>query len=178
LNPGAGSATAIVPNVEPGATVWMTVHLDYNGKGAADSSMAPRSFTFSATWTVGPLTGGSTTTIVGRPKKTTMVYGSVTTTAGGPIAGIDVELRNGGLKATYRTGADGFFVFYDGMSCSSDFPLGSAGCASGPTGTLSVPAGSYAVHSLESATYHASSAGGSVVATQALRIVLRPAAKS
>ncbi len=103
--------------------------------------MKVRNFTFSATWTVGPLAGGDSTSIAGRPKKTTMVYGFVTDMAGNPIAGATVTLRdaNGNFLATYITGADGFYVFFNGMSCATG--LNGGACASGTT--LSLPAGTY-----------------------------------
>jgi hypothetical protein len=177
FNASTGTATASIASVPAGATVWMTVHLDYAGKTRIDPTMTPRTFVFSAVWTDGPLVGSSSAVVVGRPKKVTMVYGTVSTTSGAPLAGMLVTLYSGATpKATYETGTDGFYVFFNDMSCSTDFQ-GSGGCASGPTGNLSVPAGPYTVTSEENALYFAKSGTGSVQATQAIRIDLKPTAK-
>jgi hypothetical protein len=144
INATTGTAAISIAGVPNGASVWVTIHLDYAGKGVKDSAMIVRTFTFSSTWTVGPMAGGDTTTIVGRPKKVTMVYGTVTDTSGNPLGGASVTLNQSGLKATYKTGADGFYVFFDGMSCITDLGAGGS-CASPTAATLPVPGGSYSV---------------------------------
>ena len=138
---GTGSASVSIPNVPAGATVWVTVHLDYAGKGQKDSSMLVRPFDFDATWTVGLLTGQGGASIAGRPKKVTTVYGFVTDASGNPIIGATVTLysSSGTVLATYITGADGFYVFFSGMTCAD---LNGGTCSWG-TGTLSLPGGTY-----------------------------------
>jgi hypothetical protein len=135
-----------IANVPAGATIWVTIHLDYAGKGSKDATMMVRSFDFRASWSVGGSTGQGSANIAGRPKKVTTIYGFVADAAGNPIAGATVTLQNasGNMLATYVTGADGFYVFYDGMTCD-DLPLGST-CSWPNAGTgakLSLPGGTY-----------------------------------
>lgn len=136
----AGSASATFNNVPDGYTVWVTVHLDYKLKGTKDPTLTPKSYTFTSSWSFdGAPTGADSSTLMGYPKKTTLIYGYVTDNAGAPIPGAQVTITlGGGVQCTYTTGLDGFYVFYAGQSYTGD----GISCTS-PTGTVSLPNASY-----------------------------------
>ena len=129
--------------------------------------MVVRPFEFDATWTVGALSGQGSASIAGRPKKVTTVYGFVTDASGTPISGATVTLRSssGVVLATYITGADGFYVFFSGMTCAD---LNGGACWG--TGALSLPGGTYKL-SFDAAGYQpVAPFNFSVANTQAARI--------
>jgi len=170
INAATGTVTVDFTSVPDGYTVWVTVHLDYKLKGtkSTDTDMTPKSYAFTSTWTVGPLAGGDTATLMGYPKKTTLIYGYVLDAAGQPIAGADVKITVGGVTYTYTTGSDGFYVFYDGQTCTEDGVV----CQGGTTAlrlvngthtlTLMAPAG----YSLSSSSCQASGTSSVSVTTQ------------
>ena len=145
-----GKATATFGSVPNSYTVWVTVHLDYKLKGTKSTDMTPKSYAFTSTWTVGPLAGSDTATLMGYPKKTTLIYGYVLDAAGQPIAGADVKITVGGVMYTYTTGSDGFYVFYDGQTCTGD----GVSCSTGPTGAaLTLPNANYVLRITAPAGY-------------------------
>ena len=170
INAATGTVTVDFTSVPDGYTVWVTVHLDYKLKGtkSTDTDMTPKSYAFTSTWTVGPLAGGDTATLMGYPKKTTLIYGYVLDAAGQPIAGADVKITVGGVTYTYTTGSDGFYVFFDGQTCIEDGVV----CQGGTTAlrlvngthtlTLMAPAG----YSLSSSSCQASGTSSVSVTTQ------------
>jgi hypothetical protein len=134
----SGSVVVDFAAVPANYTVWVTVHLDYKWKGSVDPNMTPKSFTFTTSWTVGPLAGSDTETLVGYAKKTTVMYGYVLDPSGAPISGAQVKVTRNGVTYTYTTGTDGLYVFYDGQTCSGDGVTCSGGSAN-----LSLPNANY-----------------------------------
>jgi hypothetical protein len=151
-----GQVTVTFYDVQPGWTVWVTVHLDYAPKGTKDPNLVPKSYTFTTTWKYdGVVVGSDSSTITGYPKKTTLVYGYVTDAAGSPIAGAQVTIYlTGGVTCTYTTGGDGFYVFYDGQSRSPDVGWS----CSTTSGTVSLPNATYTLGIAVPAGYSTSSA--------------------
>jgi hypothetical protein len=130
--PGIGTIT--VNNVPANAKVWVNVHLDYRLKGttAPNSNFGNPPMTYRPFQSVIVSTGGSSassTSLLGRGKKVTVVYGTLTNPAGAPLAGVWVRLAQGTSSALAVTGVDGFYVFYDGQGCSD----GLEGCSAGLT---------------------------------------------
>jgi hypothetical protein len=123
-----GGATLTVNNVPAGARVWVTVHLDYSFKGTKAPSSTygnpPILYTpFQSTATVKvsgiPVGVSSTSTsLLGRGKKVTVVYGTARDNSGNALAGIWLRLGQAGNYAYTQTGTDGTYVFYDGQNCA------------------------------------------------------------
>jgi hypothetical protein len=123
-----GSATMTVNNVPAGARVWVTVHLDYSLKGTQAPSATfgnpPILYTpFASTATIkvdGIPVGfsSSSTSLLGRGKKVTVVYGTVSNASGDPVDNTWIRLTQGGNSAFTQTGADGTYVFYDQQNCT------------------------------------------------------------
>jgi hypothetical protein len=114
----------------------VTVHLDYSLKGTTASSpnfgnppivYAP--FQSTATIKVGGVAAGfsySNTSLLGRGKKVTAVYGTLSD-ASGPLNDVWVKIAQGSNYALTQTGADGFYIFYDGQTCDGSDNL-DGGC--------------------------------------------------
>jgi hypothetical protein len=136
--------TITVNNVPPGAKLWVTAHLDYVLKG----STVPSNFTQKPK-DIGPfrsdiiisnqqtslVLGASTsqTSLLGRGKKVTVVYGTMTDAAGNPMANVWIRLTQGSTTVLAHTDNTGDFVFYDSQQCTGD---GLDACSSGPAATV------------------------------------------
>jgi hypothetical protein len=120
----------VVSNVPAGADVWITVHLDYKLKGTTQSSTflkTPKTYgPFQSDIVVKDATGttvmpggtsSSSTTLIGRGKKVTMVYGTMTDPDGNAMENAWVRLAQGSTKALTKTDSNGFYVFFDGQQC-------------------------------------------------------------
>jgi hypothetical protein len=123
-----------VNNVPANAKVWVNVHLDYRLKGttAPNSNFGNPPMTYRPFQSIIVTGGGSSfssTSLLGRGKKVTVAYGTLTNPSGAPLAGVWVRLAQGTSWALARTGLDGFYVFYDGQGCSD----GLEGCSAGLT---------------------------------------------
>jgi hypothetical protein len=127
--PGTGTITP--NNVPAGAKVWVTVHLDYSLKdqqqpmsnfGSAPILYKP----FQSTITTAGGSSFSSTSLLGRGKKVTVVYGRTSNKAdGSPMAGVWMKLTQGSNYAWAKSEVDGSYVFYDGQGCSD----GLEGCS-------------------------------------------------
>ena len=140
-----GQGTITVNNVPAGAKVWVNIHLDYAPKGDNISTVNPNPMTkpvvygpFSSTITIKNAAGAtvgtsfSSTSLIGRGKKVTMVYGTLTNKVTGlPVSDTWVRITQGTNSATALTGADGFYIAYDGQTCTL-----TDGLAGGCTGFL------------------------------------------
>ena len=142
-----GYASATIANVPAGYTAWVTVHLDYRPKGTKDTSLTPKVYVFASSWSInGVPTGSDATTLIGYPKKTTLIYGFVTDAAGSGVLGAEVTITlGGGVQCTYTTGSDGFYVFYAGQARDGSDGIDCAGVPGASTGTLALPNGTYAL---------------------------------
>jgi len=137
--------TVTVNNVPAGARVWVTVHLDYNLKGttvASDFLKKPIVYgPFSSLITIknGAVqvgTSASSTSLIGRGKKVTMVYGTLTDKVTGlPLEDTWLRINQGSSTATILTGADGFYVLYDDQACTGADGI-AGGCKVGTTSTV------------------------------------------
>jgi hypothetical protein len=119
-----GQGKITVNGVPANAKVWVTVHLDYNLKGLTAPSGSfgtpPVTYTpFTSTAAISN-TGVSTsnTSLLGRGKKVTLAYGTLTDSSGTPLNGVWVRLTQGSNVAIGQTGADGQYIFYDGENCA------------------------------------------------------------
>jgi hypothetical protein len=157
INALTGTVTADFASVPDGYTVWVTVHLDYKLKGTKSTDMTPKSYAFTSTWTGGPPPGGDMATLMGYPKKTTLIYGYVLNGAGQPIAGAEVSISVGGVTYTYTTGSDGFYVFYAGQKCVDDGVTCSGTYDS--TTTLALPNANYTLTIVAPSGYSTASSG-------------------
>ena len=112
-------------NVPAGAKVWVTVHLDYSLKddaaARATTSATRRSCTRRSSRPPRRQAARaiSSTSLLGRGKKVTVVYGRTTNKAGGaPMADVWMKLTQGSNTALARSPTvDGSYVFYDGQQC-------------------------------------------------------------
>ncbi len=141
-----GQGTITVNNVPAGAKVWVNIHLDYAPKGDNISTVNPNPMNkpvvygpFSSTITVKNTTGAtigtsfSSTSVIGRGKKVTMVYGTLTNKVTGlPVSDTWVRITQGTNAATALTGADGFYILYDGQACTLADGI-AGGCTGGST---------------------------------------------
>jgi hypothetical protein len=139
-----GTGTITVNNVPAGAKVWVNIHLDYAPKGDNISTVIPNPMTKMVRY--GPFSSrieiksGSTvvgtsyseTSVIGRGKKVTMAYGVAKDSLGNPLSNRWVRITQGTKSATYLTGADGFYVFFDSQVCDETDGL-SGGCFTGST---------------------------------------------
>ena len=139
-----GEGKITVNNVPAGAKVWVTAHLDYAPKGDNISTVNPNPMTKPVTY--GPFsskitmrngaapvgTSFSSTTVIGRGKKVTMTYGVAKDSSGTLLSDTWVRLTQGTKSITALTGADGFYVFYDGQICSASDGV-AGGCYTGVT---------------------------------------------
>ena len=126
-----GTGTIIVEDVPAGATVWVNIHLDYAAKGDNISTLNPnpmskpvtyRPFSSRITMRSGSVIVGtsySETSVIGRGKKVTMAYGVAKDSAGNLLENTWVRMTQGTKSITALTGADGFYVFYDGQYCKA-----------------------------------------------------------
>jgi hypothetical protein len=122
--PTAGTGTITVNNVPANAKVWVTLHLDYTWKSTTAPSSnfgnPPILYTpFTSTIKIGNSgTSSSSASLLGRGKKVTVVYGTVSNSAGDPMNDVWLRLTQGSNMAFAQTGTDGIFVIYDGQGCS------------------------------------------------------------
>jgi hypothetical protein len=127
--------TITVNNIPTGATVWVTVHLDYNLKGTTQLSDFTKKPIYygpfqsdvlikaqvgsnSSTW---PAVGTSTsnTSLIGRGKKVTVVYGKATDASGNVLGDTWIQLKQGSNTAMTKTDSNGDYLFFDGQACST-----------------------------------------------------------
>ncbi|HEY3210032.1 MAG TPA: hypothetical protein VGL18_09625, partial [Actinomycetota bacterium] len=138
--------TITVNNVPPGAKVWVTVHLDYALKGQtkdANFLKTPKLYTpFQSDILIkdqssGAVVGASSsnTSLLGRGKKVTTVYGTMRDSAGNGLGGVWVQISQNGKTALAQTSPEGFYIFYDGQNCLNADGL-AGGCSSGSTWTF------------------------------------------
>jgi hypothetical protein len=134
-----GTGTITVNGVPANAKVWVTVHLDYALKGLTAPSSTfgtpPINYTpFTSTIVVGASGSSvSSTSLLGRGKKVTVVYGTLTDSGGNPLAGVWVRATQGTNTAIGQTGGDGQYIFYDGESCTTASFITSCSGASATT---------------------------------------------
>jgi len=107
----------------------------------------------------------SLTTLVGFPKKTTMIYGYVTDAAGMPISGAQVSILRNSITYTYTTGADGFYVFFDGMNCATDNVI-----CTGGTANLTLPNANYTLTLVAPPGWSTSSSGCTPTGTATVNV--------
>ena len=147
-------ATITLHNVPQGAKVSVLAHLDYNLKGTTQSStFAARPITygpFSSSIEVKDegtqITVGasySETSILGRGKKVTVVYGIARDFTGAAMANVWIRLQQGTRTAIAKTDGDGNYLFYDGQACTLADGL-AGGCSGGWTTTLIFGSGNVA----------------------------------
>jgi hypothetical protein len=140
---GTADGTITVNNVPAGATVWVTVHLDYALKGtqqSPDFTKKPIEYTpFKSDFLVSDQStgavvgaGSSSTSLLGRGKKVTVVFGTALNAMGAPLNNVWVKLQQGSAWALAQTGLDGFYIMYDGQNCTSLDGL-AGGCSAGLT---------------------------------------------
>jgi len=137
--------TITVSAVPANAEVWVTVHLDLACKGQNISCLSPNPLTkpvtygpFTSTATVKisgvPVASSTTSTyLIGRGKKVTMVYGYAKTNAGAPLPGVWVQLTQNGKSTFVLTEIDGSYLVYDGQLCVGD---GLYSCSTGTSWTF------------------------------------------
>jgi hypothetical protein len=139
---GGADGTITAQNVPAGATVWVNVHLDYKLKGETVSSTflkKPIEYgPFSSDVEIRDdatqnLVGvsSSETSLVGRGKKVTVLYGTATAPGGGPLPGAWVRISQGSRSALVRAGIDGDYLLYDGQLCT--LPDGIEACSGSAT---------------------------------------------
>ena len=141
--PHDGSIT--VNNVPSKAEVWVTVHLDLKCKGMnydscmKNLSLTPKKDPYAVPYTFGPFKSTATqkisgipvassttsTTLVGRGKKVTVVYGTLIDKVTGlgikdTWVRISQTVGSSTYTATAQTSMDGFYVFFDGQACTED----------------------------------------------------------
>ncbi len=128
----ANQGRITVNNVPPGATVWVMAHIDFKPKGSNISTLSPNPMQKPVLY--GPLsssitirnqqssavigTSYSSTYVIGRGKKVTMVYGTAVDAFGAPMAETWIQVKQGTNSAMTRTDSEGFYVFFDGQLCS------------------------------------------------------------
>jgi uncharacterized repeat protein (TIGR01451 family) len=139
----AHDGTITVNNVPSKAEVWITVHLDLKCKGQSyDTCMKATGkdpmkvpfpfgpFMSRATVRIGniPLaTSTTSTSLLGRGKKVTVVYGTVSGTNGDLVEDTWVRVKQGTNYALTKTDSNGFYVFFDDQYCTGDGLLGCSG---------------------------------------------------
>ncbi|MEX2624382.1 MAG: hypothetical protein WD651_11720 [Acidimicrobiia bacterium] len=122
-----------VNDVPAGATVWVMAHIDFKPKGSNISTLTPNPMQRPVTY--GPLsssiiihnqespavvgTSFSSTTVIGRGKKVTMLYGTATSPSGAVMVDTWVQVKQGTNTATTKTDSGGSYVFFDGQGCSA-----------------------------------------------------------
>ncbi len=118
-----GTGTITPNNVPAGAKVWVTVHLDYALKTTTASSNnfgnPPILYKpFQSTITMAGGNSYSSTSLLGRGKKVTVIYGRMThKTGGAAMPDVWVKLTQGSNTALALTDGDGNYVVYDGQQC-------------------------------------------------------------
>ena len=122
--------TVNVHNVPAGATVWVTAHLDYGKKGdTVASTFTQRPILYGPFQSdivirdqaTGILVGesSSNTSIWGRGKKVTFVYGQLTDrNTGDELANTWVRVEQGSNWAVAKTDSLGDYVLFDGQACT------------------------------------------------------------
>jgi len=144
--------TITVNNVPAKAEVWVTVHLDLRCKGMSydclkNLSLVPPKDPMKVPYTLGPFTSTATikvsgvpvsasttsTSLIGRGKKVTMVYGFAKNAAGTELPNTWVQLTHNGKSALVLTEIDGSYLVYDGQLCTGD---GLVSCSAGTTWTF------------------------------------------
>jgi hypothetical protein len=72
----------------------------------------------------------SSTSLLGRGKKVTVLYGTMADSAGNPMSNVWVRLTQGSNTAYGVTGGDGQYIFYDGENCAlASFITGCTGAS-------------------------------------------------
>jgi len=127
--------TITLNNVPAGAKVWITVHLDFALKGSQQTSgitkpkeYGPASSYMTISSTQGRTASTSQTSLLGRGKKVSVVYGAMTDASGIPMPNLWVRLTQGSASALALTDSLGGYLFYNGQGCSGD---GLSDCSSG-----------------------------------------------
>ena len=122
--PGTGTITA--NDVPAGAKVWVNVHLDYALKGwtAPNASFGNPPINYRPFQSTATSSGGasySSSSLLGRGKKVTVVYGRmIHKTGAAPMSNVWIRLTQGTNTATTVTDLDGNFVFFDTQGCADD----------------------------------------------------------
>jgi hypothetical protein len=129
----SNGATVTVNDVPAGADVWINIHLDYKLKGTTQNASTflkpPKTYYFSSAIVVkdqttsAPMPGGtsfSSTTLLGRGKKVTTIYGTVTDGDGNYLSNTWVRVQQGTNSALTKTDVYGFYLVFDDQSCSGD----------------------------------------------------------
>ena len=125
--------------------VWVTAHIDYNLKGstvASDFVKKPITYgPFSSSITIRDQASGaivgkswSSTSLVGRGKAVTTVYGTALDPSGVELTNVWIKISQGSNAAVARTDADGFYLFYDGQNCLASDGI-DGGCTGASTAT-------------------------------------------
>jgi uncharacterized repeat protein (TIGR01451 family) len=124
-------ASLTVNNVPANAEVWVTAHLDLVCKSKPYSCLLPNdplkrpatySFDSKATVKVAGVPVAESTSeasLVGRGKKVTMVYGTVTG-ATGAVEDAWVRIKQGTNYALTQTDEKGMYLFFDDQYCTGD----------------------------------------------------------
>jgi len=142
-----------VNNVPAGATVWVMAHIDFKPKGSNISTLSPNpvqkpviygplSSTITIRNNANAIVGSSysSTSVIGRGKKVTMVYGTATDATGAAMADTWIQVKQGNNSAMTKTDSQGFYVFFDGQSCAASDGIFGA-CAGAWTSTLGFASG-------------------------------------
>ena len=131
--PNDNTARITVNNVPAGATVWVQGHIDFKWKGSNVSALGtpsplsiPRAYSLGSHIDIYNQSNvkigesNSTTSVLGRGKKVTIVYGYMKDTNGAALVDAWVKLGQGSNSATAKTNSEGFYVFFDGQLCAGD----------------------------------------------------------
>jgi hypothetical protein len=160
----SGPATVVLPNctghygkitvnnVPAFAKVWVTVHLDYVRKGTtptpASTVTNPRTYgPFQSAITMKNSAGAvvgtsySSTTLLGRGKKVTVVYGTMRDASGNAMSGVYVRIAQGTTSAILLTDSLGGYVLFDGQGCSDGLEACATGSAVTTTGSFAFKSG-------------------------------------
>jgi hypothetical protein len=130
--PVANTGQITVNDVPAGATVWVMAHIDFKPKGSNISTLTPNPMTkpviygpLSSTITIRnqqtntPIgTSYSQTTVIGRGKKVTMLYGTATDANGVGLADVWIQVKQGTNTAMVKTDINGGYVLFDGQLCT------------------------------------------------------------
>jgi hypothetical protein len=135
-------ASIMVNNIPADAEVWITAHLDLACKSKAYSCLQPNDplkrpatydFTSKTTVNVAGVPVAESTddaSLVGRGKKVTMVYGTLSAPNGELVQNAWVRIKQGSNFALTKTDTKGFYLFFDDQYCSGDGLVACAGWSS------------------------------------------------
>ena len=119
-----GDGNITVNNIPAGAKVWVTVHLDYSLKKttAPSNTFGNPPILYKPFQSTATMAGGSSyssSQLLGRGKKVTVIYGRMThKVGGGAMADVWLRLTQGSNTATAQSDGDGNYVIYDGQGCT------------------------------------------------------------